>query len=162
MGWLDWTFKSRFDTEREWLRALLEHTEAWHNEITGPLQGLLAEMVLKGTAMDPEAYARIARNLFEVKIVSNHGTSLSHTINQMGKRGIPLFTERQDLRAATEKYLRAGDFVKSVGFDFHGWTTLDANSRREVQVRVVEAWQAFNEAKDRLTDQINENLSHLG
>lgn len=88
--------------------------------------------------------------------------TLSHTINQMGKRGIPLFTERQNLRAATEKYLLAGDFVKSIGFGFHGWATLDPNSRREVQVRVVEAWQAFNEAKDRLTDQINENLSRLG
>src|SRR3954468_10880224 len=111
MGMLDWVFQVRYEREREWLTALLDHTESWYNEVTGPLTGLLLEMNLKGNAMDPEKYVEIARQLFELKVLANHGDKLGNTIEQMGKRGIPLFTSRPELRVLTESFLKSGDFV---------------------------------------------------
>jgi hypothetical protein len=38
MGFLDWVFKQRYDTEKQLLQALAIHTEAWHNELSEPLK----------------------------------------------------------------------------------------------------------------------------
>ena len=47
MGFLDWAFKQRYDTEKQLLQAMVTHTESWHNELTAPLKDFLFGMYIE-------------------------------------------------------------------------------------------------------------------
>jgi hypothetical protein len=162
MGYFDWMFKQRYDSEKEWLRALLTHTDNWYNQVTGPLSGLLIEMLLTKTEMNPEKYVDIAMQLFRMQHEASHGSLLDHTAQQMGDRGIPLITSRSTLMPLIREFQQRGLFIKKIGIEFAHWNRMESGHREREKQALIEAWKAFESSRDDLAEEINHQIAKLG
>jgi hypothetical protein len=162
MGYFDWMFKQRYDSEKEWLKALLTHTDNWYNQITGPLSGLLVEMLLTKTEMKPEKYVDIAMQLFKMQYEASNGSLLNHTVEQMGRRGVPFITSRSDLQPLIKGFQQSGLFIKTIGVEFRNWKQMDKGRREREKQTLIEAWKAFESCRDDLVAEINRQIAKLG
>jgi hypothetical protein len=163
MGFFDWTFKQRYDTEKELLLALLSHTEAWFNELTLPLRELLFEMLYGDIErLEPAKYVEIARELYFQKIQSNHGSYVRNTMEQMSEHGIPLFTSRYKLQQRTQEFLVSGRFLKDIVEYFSRWKYLDRATQYEYRSQIRDAWENLRACRERLVTEINRQIRRLG
>jgi hypothetical protein len=162
MGLFDWVFKQRYDSEKEWLRQLLNHTNVWLNELTKPLRGFLAEIELGTGPMDPELYSKIAGDLYNEKISINSGSYLRDTIKQMSDNGIPLFTSRDELRRLTDIFLEAGAFLKWTSAILVGWSSLSPDEQESYRNEIYERWINFQRSGLNLKEHIIQQLKSLG
>ena len=162
MAFFDWVFKQRYDSEKAWLNALLDHTENWYNEITEPLKDLLFRHSMGRVDFPASQIQEIARQLFFNKIESNHGNYVRNTLEQMNDRGIPLFTSRHKLQARAEQFLESGHFLKEVVIVCHDWPQMTDSAQYQALRAVRTGWEGFGVSKERLVIEINHQLRRLG
>jgi len=164
MGFFDWAFKQRYDTEKQLLQAMLTQTESWHNELTEPLKDFLFKMKVDSRSFElqREQALSIAKELYFKKIESNHGNYLSNTIDQMSENGIPLFTSRHKLQKRAREYLDSGHFLKDIINCFANWDSVPEMYRYQYKSQVRDAWERFKTCKDRLVTEINRQIRRLG
>jgi hypothetical protein len=148
-------------TKDEMLRTLLDHTEKWYNEITRPLKELLFEMLTDKTAMRPERYVEIARELYWNIIESNEGNYLKNTMEQMDS--MPFFTSKDQLLRLTKDFLKSGRFVKDFATEsFSNWDERSPEAQEARKKEARENWEHFRACKEKLVAEINRQIGKLG
>lgn len=162
MGYFDWIFKYRFDSERATLLDMLTHTMGWYNELTGPLMPLLQDFEFGRRPQDVELYRNIAKSIYEIKVMAGHGDSLINVLQSMNPRGIPFFTPRKRLVQLANEFHERGLFVKEVAMSLYGWVEKSEKDQEHTRASVFENWKEFECAKDNLIEEINGQLRKLG
>lgn len=163
MGWFDWTVKQKYDTEKELLRALLEHAEGWYNELTEPLRELLYDLDhISERPLDSEKYYEVAMALYNESIKVNHGDGVKNTIEQMSGTSIPLFLSRPTLQRLTEEYLDSGHLLKDIVIALGNWSRLDKSNNYERRQDIKKAWDEFRRRKDKVVKESNKQIRRLG
>lgn len=144
MGLLDRLVLKRIDTEIAWLKELRTSAETWYNELTEPLLP-----VLSGRENASKKYVSIAKKLYEEELRINAGNAVKNTFEEMGDRGITI-KSRTKLAPLIEGYLKAGSFVKAIGF------RSEPNPKE-----AIEKWTKFKENRELLISEINIQLKKI-
>jgi hypothetical protein len=124
--------------------------------------GLITEIKLERESMNPSEYISIADDIFRMQILPGRGTDFNNTLRQMGERGIPFFTSRPQLLKLAKDFQQAGWFVKHIAVGLERWNHMYKSERREITQKIVDGWEEFERAKDRLIEEINRQISKLG
>jgi hypothetical protein len=162
MGWFDWIGKYKFDNEKQTLIDIRTHTIDWYNQVTEPLKPILTAVQFNQTDMDASDYARIAIDVYEMKITSNSGERLGNSVEAMGERGIPLFTSPKEIQALANEFQERGHFVKELGIGLFSWSNMSPKERDSFKQTLAMGWNAFEAAKDGLVSEINRQIKNLG
>lgn len=162
MGWFDWIWKYKFDNEKQTLIDIRTYTIDWYNQVTEPLKPILRAVEFQQTNMNVKVYARIATEVYDMKITSNFGERLGNSLETMGDRGIPFFTSPQQIQSLAIEFQNRGDFVKDLAGDLHAWEGMSQEGRDSAKQRLVAGWANFGAAKDALVSEINRQIKKLG
>ncbi|GEM_PF-4064647 len=149
LGLFERLFTRRIDTEKAWLKELRAATEEWYNQLTEPLLPVLLKQVNLNAPDVKEKYSAIAEDLLKEVFVSNAGDVVRNLFQEMGNRGIPFVTSRDDLFPLIENYLQTGLFVKRLAYGFD-------------PERARNQWGEFFQAKESLVSELNNQLRRLG
>lgn len=149
----------RIKTEYIWLSELRKASESWYNEITQPLMPILTQEITGFKDLEIKEYSKIARDLFEQKIRVNSGTDIKNLKTDMGERGLPFVTERDELWSLIEEYLGRGDFLKSLAYEL---ASPLPEYCRQAQNKAIKGWEEFRSSKDNLVDHISRQIKAIG
>lgn len=96
-----------------------------------------------------EKYRVIAEGLLKEAFIINAGNAVDNLFQEMGDRGLPFVTSRQELAPLIQAYLESGLFLKRLVYGFD-----PERARRQ--------WQEFRGCKDQLIREINNQLRRIG
>jgi hypothetical protein len=162
MGYLDWIFKYKFESEKQTLIDLRKHTIGWYNQVAEPVMPILLEIKFDQPFTEPEKYSEIAMKIFEMQVTSNEGEELENILASMSPRGVPLFTSRRNLSDLAARFQRRGLFIKELAVGLHKWKGMPLDYREQTRKNIFEGWKKFEEAKDDLVNEINQQIKGLG
>jgi hypothetical protein len=164
LEFFEWVFNQKFDTERELLISMLNHTESWSNEITDPLKGWLFDKHGYFKTLpkdDPSPIVRAAQKIYFNKFETNPGTRLESTIAQMDAIGIPLFHSRYKLIKRTREFLDSIEFAKEFVMLSITWRYENFGYQLMIMRKLREGWENFMLRKTQLITEINRQIRRL-